>query len=248
VPEGTQASRTEDYAEKLIVGKLGEDLGMQAIERFPFKMLLVATLLTGSVFLLVNVPIINLILDNGQVSGKNINTVTKFLVEIFFFWRGRFLELTWLRFAGFLALSMLLGYAVNPFVRILFVGITRLLAMVKLLDPFRQVGKDYAQLIDWLGKHDAERMVWEFELYQYHVYSGIAFSLLVASSLMAIFAWNFSVCGVLYLLVIGAFVIALSFTGIACVNSYQVDKMFDLYTSKMQAERLSGGYPGGHWC
>lgn len=203
---------------------------------FPFFMVLSAFFGTGLVFMAVNAPLLIRLTDNAQA-----DTVHNVMDGVFSFWAGYVNKDTAAIAVVVYALSAVAaGFVVQPLALVLTTASGAILtALAQAVGARRPLlfyappavfGDGYPSFMDWLHRNRIAKSLWEWELFNHYIYSGIAMNISVAS-LTLCFLWSPGWPQRIFLLAISALSISYSLMRSAVLRS-----IHDYYASQARAE------------
>jgi hypothetical protein len=197
---------------------------------FPFVMVLSANLVTGLAFVALNVPLLRqLVAGPSGVSAGDV------LARVEGFWTGVMPAEIGIGLVILAVLCVLtVGLVVQP-VAVVFVTLTGWLAKhtfrgyTPYLPPVF-FGESYVKFADWIHRHRAERVHYEWELFNHYLYAGIAFNVLIAVSA----AWALIRPGTWPSVGLGA--LGVLATGYSLARGAVLSQVFSLYSDRARFE------------
>jgi len=219
----------------------------KAVDRFPFVMVLSSTVLKGSVFVMINAPLLLVWLERKAVTS--LSSLIK--DEILRLWitavqsAGNFVT-----FSAFLVMSLVVGTFLTPLER-LFTFITvlaasklkallgRRTAHLQFFSSAEMAASDYAQFLSWLFTEPSYKAHWEWELFNFY-------------NFWSIFT-NISIFALLVILILGGTLSPIELIGgaifvtmtlaFALFHSSLMGKVHKLYKQKFLSSKAHSKFP-----
>jgi hypothetical protein len=158
---------------------------------FPFIMVLSAVFATGLVFTAINVPLLLQVLR-----GTPTSSLFQIAAATGDFWRAALPSSPGVGAVVLYGLTLFtIGLAVHPVATVYITLIVRILKWLlhakhlrtaRFYSPPVLFGTDYVRFADWIHRHRVEKIHWEWELFNYYLYAGLAFNILVAAFLVSL--------------------------------------------------------------
>jgi hypothetical protein len=146
------------------------------VGRIPFFLLSVTVFFRGSIFILLNGPLLY-----HAMIGSQFNSLSELLKKgVLDTWKSALSgQTSWPSVFLFLLLSFVIGFATNPLQQIL-ASIAAFLSespkflkhkreQLKLFSPFQYANKDYIQVMEWLANNAGVKAQWEWQQFYYHL-------------------------------------------------------------------------------
>jgi hypothetical protein len=151
-----------------------EDDVKETTNKFPFLMVLTSTFLRGAIFLILNVPLIVIILQQ-----KTMHSIYELFKDgIFTVWHENFkTESGLFTFSAFIIICLIAGTIITPFDRIFSTIIMFMVSRINSLfkrhplvyfSTANMLNSEYAEFLSWLFRNQVYKSHWEWELFNFY--------------------------------------------------------------------------------
>ena len=212
----------------------------KATGKFPFVMVITSILLRGSIFILVNLPLIVLFFSEKKISS------TRLIFEVGYidFWKAI------LNYSGtlsslsiFLLISLILGIILTPIERTFSLILIMLIELIykifnknyknSFFTPLHMTSTIYVSLLSWFFENQTAKQHWEWQLQFYYIYWSIAFNLILFFILLIIILrFNLSILTFFILIIFPLFFLLFAIT-----HSNQMQKVHNFYIDELNKSK-----------